>query len=162
MSTPVPLPPALTGSKTLRDYLASVVRTVVPIGVGILLTWLGTKVGIPIPEDIRWVVVGGVMAGYHALIRALETRWRWVGWLLGLAITPIYAGPKASGGDRSEAVIERAQGGPIVVTPPDDGTTLRVRVNGPGVEGWLQVAHRHVVRRSWFHRGRHTPWALGR
>lgn len=142
--------PAVPGpaSKSLRDYLASVVRTVVPIGVGIVLTWLGVKVGIPIPEDVRWVIVGLVMAAYHALIRALEVRYRWIGWLLGLATSPIYVTePKAAGGVRSQAV-------DVVVDPPltdpDPGPgvhrTYDVHVHGDGVEGWLRLARRHIVR----------------
>lgn len=169
MSSPTPrLPdpgqPDTPGpSKTLRDYLASVVRTVVPIGVGIALTWFGVKVGIPIPEGVRWVVVGGVMAGYHALVRAAETRWRGVGWLLGLAVTPVYpTDPKDSGATRSETVTTAA--GSAVVSPPDTGINgfMKLHIRGDGVEGWVNVARRHIVRSGPFHRGRHTPWALGR
>lgn len=77
---------------TLRDYLVSVIRTVVPYAVGLGLAWVASKTGLNIPDEpAKTIAVGLVAAGYYALVRAGEARWSWVGWLLGYAVTPTYA-----------------------------------------------------------------------
>lgn len=81
---------------TLRDYLVSVIRTVVPYAVGLGLTWLAVKTGVAIPDEpLKTVLTGLVAAGYYAAVRAAETRWSWVGWLLGYAVPPAYGERKA-------------------------------------------------------------------
>jgi hypothetical protein len=77
---------------TLYDYLASLWRTVVPLLVGVLGTWLA-HAGIGVDSALVASWLGGAFASvYYALFRLLEHRvspaW---GWLLGLARPPHYA-----------------------------------------------------------------------
>jgi hypothetical protein len=76
----------------LRDLAPSVVRTVTPWVVGVIVTLLA-RWGIhwtPSPEALT-IVTGLVAAAYYALVRILETRGRqaW-GWLLGVPKAPTY------------------------------------------------------------------------
>lgn len=71
---------------TLRDLLASIVRTVVPALVGLLLG-LAAKAGLDIDSGVVTTVVDGVcVGGYYSLVRLLERRWPRFGWLLGWKI----------------------------------------------------------------------------
>lgn len=82
---------------TLRDQLASIVRTGVPYAVGLGLTWLGRETGIVLDESSSAGLTSGVatLAGtaYYVVVRAAEKRWTQVGWLLGLALPPKYSPP---------------------------------------------------------------------
>lgn len=81
----------------LHDYLISLIRTVVPAAVGLVLAWLARKTGIVLPEDLSaelTLTVAGVAIGaYYAAVRALEVRWPWVGRLLGSRRQPTYVRP---------------------------------------------------------------------
>jgi hypothetical protein len=75
-----------------RELAPSIVRTVTPYVVGILVTLLG-KAGFdwePSAEALV-LVTAGVSAVYYAIVRVLETRGvqAW-GWLLGLPKAPTY------------------------------------------------------------------------
>lgn len=80
--------------RTVRNQLASIIRTAVPIGVGFLLSLLARKWGIVLDDASSQALASGVtaVAGavYYVVVRALESRWRWFGWLLGLALPPSY------------------------------------------------------------------------
>ena len=88
----------------LRNLGPSIIRTVTPWVVGVVVTLLA-RWGIdwtPSPEALV-IVTGLVGAAYYALVRILETRGRqaW-GWLLGLPKQPVYPGaqpPKGEGGE---------------------------------------------------------------
>jgi len=81
---------------TVRDYLASLIRTAVPILMGVVITWLAKKLGMDIPaEPATTAVTALVSAAYYALVRAAEAKWSWVGWLLGWAAKPSYEKPAA-------------------------------------------------------------------
>lgn len=55
--------------------LASIIRTVVPVIVGVLLGW-ATKVGLDLPEGpVTEVVTIAITTGYYALGRWVETWW---------------------------------------------------------------------------------------
>lgn len=76
---------------TLYDYLASLWRTVVPLLVGVLGTWLA-HAGIGIDSTLVASWLGGAFASvYYAAFRLAEAHvspaW---GWLLGLARPPKY------------------------------------------------------------------------
>lgn len=89
----------------VSDLAKSVVRTWVPIAVGAVVAWAGTRWGIVVPDDVAgeaviWIA-GAVMAAYYYAARWLEgrtgSRWharlaRWLGrWLLGGVISaPTY------------------------------------------------------------------------
>jgi len=68
--------------------LASIIRTVVPVIVGVLLGW-AAKVGLNLPEGAVTQVVTVVITGaYYALGRWLEQRWPAVGrWWLAAGLT---------------------------------------------------------------------------
>jgi hypothetical protein len=82
-------------SVTVRDGVASFIRTAVPIGVGLGLTWLGRETGVVLDSGSSAGLTSGVAAlagaGYYAVVRAAESKWPKLGWLLGLAIPPSYA-----------------------------------------------------------------------
>ncbi|MDM4719439.1 hypothetical protein QTQ03_07435 [Micromonospora sp. WMMA1363] len=79
----------------LHDYLISLVRTAVPVAVGALLAWLASEAGIVLGTESSTAFTSGVVAltvaVYYALARALETRWPWLGVLLGRPTAPTYA-----------------------------------------------------------------------
>jgi hypothetical protein len=79
---------------TVREQLASLIRTWVPIGVGFVLALLGRKYGVVLDDASSAALTSGVAAlaaaVYYVIVRALETRWKSVGWLLGLAVAPTY------------------------------------------------------------------------
>jgi uncharacterized membrane protein (DUF441 family) len=81
----------------MSDYLVSLIRTWVPIAVGVVLTWLARRWGIVLPEDLSaqatMVVTGLAVAAYYTAIRALEMRWPKAGRLLGAARPPAYKPP---------------------------------------------------------------------
>lgn len=76
---------------TVRDYFASLIRTVVPIVLAAALTKVGiTGVevgGVPLDAVLSVVCVGL----YYAAVRLLEARWPRVGVLLGWPVSPTYA-----------------------------------------------------------------------
>lgn len=78
------------------DYLISLIRTGVPVGVGALLSWLAVRAGIVVDEQSQaGLVIGftGLAIGvYYGVVRALEVRWPWFGRLLGTKAAPTYPG----------------------------------------------------------------------
>lgn len=75
---------------TIRDLLASFVRTLVPTVVGLVLAWLATA-NIDIDSQALTVVIDGVfIGGYYALVRLLEQKFPWLGVLLGWKMQPTY------------------------------------------------------------------------
>lgn len=82
----------------MNDYVLSLVRTWVPIGVGAVLSWLAVKYGVAVPESISnevTVALTGVVIGvYYAIVRGLEKRWPAFGKLLGRAKQPEYVQPR--------------------------------------------------------------------
>ncbi len=84
---------------TLNDYLASRIRTVVPVIVGSVLAVLVKR--IPALAEVlkegevsAWLVPLSI-AVYYNVVRWLEKRYPQAGWLLGLAKQPEYAGAPA-------------------------------------------------------------------
>ena len=78
---------------TIRDYLASIIRTLVPVMLAAILTKLGitdvTIEGVPLDVVLSVVIVGLFYAG----ARKLEQRWPVVGLLLGWKAVPLYVPP---------------------------------------------------------------------
>lgn len=81
----------------MTDYLASLIRTYVPVGVGAFLTWLASNTGVVIDEQTQAQGVlffGAILTGvYYAAVRALEKRFPAFGVLLGIAKPPVYPEP---------------------------------------------------------------------
>ncbi|WP_353707595.1 hypothetical protein ABRQ22_17190 [Cellulosimicrobium sp. ES-005] len=77
----------------MTDFVLSLVRTVVPIGVGALISWLALR-GVEVEESAQNALISGatalIIAAYYAAARALETRWPWFGYLLGTRSEPTY------------------------------------------------------------------------
>jgi hypothetical protein len=75
----------------------SFIRTYAPMVVGLLVTLLGNA-GIVLPagaaEGLAELV--GCLAGmvYYAVVRWLEAKWPWLGFLLGWDQAPIYVDPE--------------------------------------------------------------------
>jgi hypothetical protein len=77
----------------MSNFVTSWIRTNVPFIVSGLVTWLMT-VGLQVPADVQAsiVVVATWLLGslYYALVRWAETKWPWIGNLLGVASQPKY------------------------------------------------------------------------
>jgi len=76
------------------NFLPSVLRTVVPLIVGALIT-IGIKAGFNIDEaSVTPAITALVTAIYYVVVRYLETHASsQFGWLLGLASQPVYVPP---------------------------------------------------------------------
>ncbi|WP_454044418.1 hypothetical protein [Cellulosimicrobium sp. Marseille-Q8652] len=77
----------------MTNFVLSLVRTVVPIAVGFVISWLSLR-GIPVEESAQNSLISGltalITAAYYAAVRALELRWPWFGYLLGTRAEPTY------------------------------------------------------------------------
>jgi hypothetical protein len=74
----------------VSDQLKSIVRTFVPVVVGLILSGLAT-IGVEVPEGALTTVVDALfVGGYYALVRVLEEKNPSFGWLLGLPTPPNY------------------------------------------------------------------------
>lgn len=79
----------------MKDTIASIVRTFVPVVVGLILSAAATA-GIEIPEGSLTVVVDSIfVGGYYVVVRLLEKVSPAFGWFLGLPIAPTYQDPDA-------------------------------------------------------------------
>lgn len=79
-------------SKALSALWASIVRTLTPLIVGYVITWV-TGLGVAVDDQfgpLLTVVVAGAISGlYYIVVRILETYVApRIGWLLGLAKSP--------------------------------------------------------------------------
>ena len=75
---------------TNTNYIKSVVRTFVPVVVGLILSGL-TQLGIDIDEGALTTVVDALfVGGYYALVRVVEVKVPALGWFLGLPSAPDY------------------------------------------------------------------------
>lgn len=78
---------------TVGDALKALIRTVVPAIVGYLLALLA-QLGLGLPPGtsqlLDLILTAVFTAAYYALIRWLQTRWPWIGWLLGYPTAPTY------------------------------------------------------------------------
>lgn len=73
-----------------QNYLKSVVRTLVPVVVGVILSGLA-QIGIEVDQVALSQVIDGVfVGGYYTLVRYAESRVPALGWLLGLPSPPEY------------------------------------------------------------------------
>jgi hypothetical protein len=97
----------------LSNYVISAIRTYVPLGVGVLLTWLASRLHVVIdPSSQAGLValcVAVLSATYYALARLLEHRWPMLGVLLGVPAKPAYAALRADGAH----AIANVRGGPV-------------------------------------------------
>jgi hypothetical protein len=74
----------------MQDYGKSIIRTIVPVVVGKLLSLLANT-GIEIDDpSIIATIDAAVIAAYYSLIRYLESLNPWFGWFIGLPAPPHY------------------------------------------------------------------------
>lgn len=79
--------------QTVGDVLKSLIRTVVPALVGLLLALLaqwGLHLDPATTESVTLLLATVFTAAYYAAVRALSARWSWFGWLLGYPTNPTY------------------------------------------------------------------------
>lgn len=75
----------------VRDMLISMVRTIVPLIAGFILT-LAARAGIDISGELATMFTYTIVTGvYYALIRILEVKFPWFGILLGWKAEVKYA-----------------------------------------------------------------------
>lgn len=87
----------------MSDAITGLIRTWTPTAVGAALAWLLT-LGIELDPTAQAGLITGltavVIAVYYALARLLESRWPWLGVLLGSTKQPTY--PRSGEVDNSE------------------------------------------------------------
>ena len=83
----------------MSNFIIAIVRTVIPIIVGWVVGLLAA-INIPIEPDVQAGLVLSLStltaSLYYLLVAWLERRWRWFGWLLGVARNPVYEQPLAN------------------------------------------------------------------
>lgn len=80
----------------MNNYAISLIRTWVPIIVGAVASWLLAR-GLKLDAQTQAGLIAGLTAllsgGYYAIVRGLETKFPWMGALLGHRATPVYVPP---------------------------------------------------------------------
>lgn len=80
----------------MSNLVVSWIRTVVPVIVGGLVTWLvrqGWLADASVQQPLTEVVMVAVTGVYYFVARTLETWWPGFGWLLGVPKAPVYSPP---------------------------------------------------------------------
>lgn len=81
----------------LSNQIISLIRYYVPVGVGLLLTWLASTLHVVVsPSSQAGLValcVAVLSSVYYTAVRLLEKRWPDLGVLLGVASQPFYPKP---------------------------------------------------------------------
>jgi hypothetical protein len=79
----------------MNNLITSIIRTVVPVAIGTVITWLQIHLGLAVDDttsaSVVTTVTGFTIALYYVAIRWLEVRFPQVGWLLGQAKAPGYS-----------------------------------------------------------------------
>ena len=79
------------------DYVPSLIRTYVPVGVGAVVSWLAVK-GLNVDPQTQIGITAAatavLTAAYYAAARALETKFPALGFLLGHKAQPVYPDTK--------------------------------------------------------------------
>lgn len=121
----------------LTNYVTSLIRTWVPIGVGLLVAFLATHFHVVLSTKTSDALVAVVTAAagalYYSVVRLLEERFPQLGWLLGKPARPHYAQLQADG---SHLVTDLAED-LFNFTGPDP---LEVEGLDPNVPGASRVA----------------------
>ena len=75
-------------TSTIGDTLIALIRTVVPVLVGALITYLAVPADIAALLEVLFLAL--FTALYYALVRLLSEKWPFFGWLLGYPTNPEY------------------------------------------------------------------------
>jgi hypothetical protein len=88
----------------VTDYLASLIRTYIPVAIGAIAAWLTTR-GIRLDHATTTALATGLTGAftaiYYGAVRAAEHRWPSLGRLLGIARKPAYRADSPSGRDET-------------------------------------------------------------
>lgn len=80
----------------MNNFVISLIRTWTPVAVGAVLAWLAAR-GLHLSPSTDAAAVAAITAGitalYYALIRLAETKFPWLGVLLGHTAKPSYGTP---------------------------------------------------------------------
>ena len=83
----------------MSDLLKSVIRTFVPVVVGLVIAGF-TMAGVDVDDELRGsllILIDGLFIGlYYTLVRWLEGKFPAFGWFLGLPTAPSYEGTSFS------------------------------------------------------------------
>lgn len=78
----------------MNNYVISLIRTYVPVGVGAVLSFLLVHYGLhpsaAIASAVTAALTAGITAVYYAAVRALEHKFPWLGVLIGAPAKPVY------------------------------------------------------------------------
>lgn len=75
----------------MQDLLRSVVRTFVPVVVGLIISGLAMA-GVEVDQAALTSVIDAIFVGlYYTVVRFLESKNKQFGWFLGLPTPPTYA-----------------------------------------------------------------------
>lgn len=81
----------------ISDIFPSLIRTYVPIGVGVVLTWIAIHFNVVVDQQTQLGIIGlvtGVLSAvYYTIARLLEKQNASFGVLLGLTKQPVYVDP---------------------------------------------------------------------
>lgn len=75
----------------MNPFIASLIRTIVPIVVGSilgLLTRIGLDIDVEGQQALATLIDSALIGAYYIVVRLIETKVPQAGWLLGLAKTP--------------------------------------------------------------------------
>lgn len=94
----------------LSNMAMSLIRTLAAMLVGALLAWL-VRQGIPADDTLRGPITEALVfvlsGGYYTLVRWLEGKWPWLGWLLGAPVPPQYPAPLSGNPDAEMADLDQ-------------------------------------------------------
>jgi hypothetical protein len=85
----------------ISNYIISLIRTIVPVAVGAVASWLLTKYAFHVNSDVQGsitaLLTAVVTSGYYAGIRLLETKFPKGPWgmFLGFPTRPVYVSGKS-------------------------------------------------------------------
>ena len=77
----------------MSDFITAGIRTISPMIVGAVASWLIT-LGLTVSEDLKSslvvLITFALSAAYYLIVKALERKFPQLGWLLGSPKQPVY------------------------------------------------------------------------
>jgi len=132
----------------LSSYVTSLIRTVVPILVGLVLsfpatTWVMQSLGVTEPQTGQAIAAALTFALsflYYAIVRVAEGRWPQLGVLLGVPKAPVYGDDGAGTPTPSQDVVEDRAAGATAEPAPADAVAAPQSSIAQGVTLTIPVA----------------------
>jgi len=75
----------------MNPFVASLIRTIVPLTAGAIISWLALvnlELDVEGQSALTALLTSALTGAYYIVVRLIETKVPQVGWLLGLAKTP--------------------------------------------------------------------------